>query len=195
MGLLRRLFGSKDKTGAEAEKEAEALEETRKSTESDAVALERAGVRGSLPITKELLKQLFPIRNLSDEEVETFALGRTAEVFEAGTVLFKRDQQAESIFYLLEGTVRMEVGEGTQYVVQANTAKARFPLCSSKRYSATAMAETPVQVLRVSPKIMRRTHARDTSVRFAIDPADPSIPEIVRSSRLFQGFCEFYRED
>lgn len=40
-------------------------------------------------ITLDILKQLFPIRTLSDDELSAFVLGRRSEVYERGTVLFK----------------------------------------------------------------------------------------------------------
>jgi len=187
MGWLTRILGGKDKS-AEGEGAAAQVQPAQ-------APAQRKGGGGSLPITLDILRELFPIRNLSEEEVSTFAMDRSAEAFPAGTVLFTRDAEAESIFYLLDGTVLMELGESNNYAVQSGTAKARFPLCSGKRYSATATAQTDVQVLRVSPKLMWRHAHRDPALLQALDPQDPSIPDKVRGTRLFQAFCQFYRDE
>jgi HD-like signal output (HDOD) protein len=199
MGLLTRIFGSKDikkdiknevapaSVAAEsARREPASSGEVYKPEPSSAIPIQ---------VDMEVLKQLFPIRNLGEEELTAFAEDRRAEVYGPGTVLFRRGDESFSVFFLLEGTVNMEVDEFLDYEVRAHTAKARFPLCGGKRYSATATAQTDVQVLRVSPKIMARNVLVDAAVQNLIDPVDPSIPENVRSSRLFQAFCQHYRDE
>jgi len=190
MGLLTRLFGSKD--NADTSPEPAPVGQER---EMLAVPKAVPTTRKPIPITLDKLGQLFPIRNLGEEEINAFALDRKAEAFGAGTILFQRGERSHSVFYLLEGTVTMDVGEGKTYSVDANTAKARFPLCSGKYYSATAHAETDIQVLRVSPKIMSRDSTEDAISRTVIDPLAEDIPSEVRSSRLFQAFCQNYRDE
>lgn len=188
MGLLTRLFGSKGKN-------ADAPGSAPQEGELMPVPKKVASTRKPISITLDILKELFPVRNLGDEVLEAFALYREAEVFGPGTILFRRGEPSDSVFYLLEGAVSMDLGEGGSYEVQANTAKSRFPLCSAKHYSATALALTDIQVLRVSPKIMGQDTSKDAAERSAIDPLDPSIPVEVRSGRLFQAFCQYYRDE
>ncbi|QSA96050.1 HDOD domain-containing protein [Methylococcus sp. EFPC2] len=187
MSLFSRIFGSKKSEDLEA-------------PSGDAAAIEPVAqaVPSTLkpvPVTLEMLGQLFPIRNLGEEEVAAFATDRFSEVFGPGSVLFRRDVASESLFYLLEGTVLMELGDGKRYEVQARTAKARFPLCSARRYSATATALTDVQVLRVSPKLMSRHGGISSSQPAVVELLDESIPDEVRSIRLFQAFYEHYHGD
>jgi HD-like signal output (HDOD) protein len=150
--------------------------------------------KAPITISGETLNTLFPIRNLSDEVREAFAIDRVAEVCGIGSILFTRGEPADSIYYLLEGTVLMELGEGTSYQVHANTAKSRFPLCSGQQYSATAHALTDVQVLRVSPKIMSGQMDR-TDEHSRLDPNSLDIPEAIRNSRVFQSFCQHYADE
>jgi HD-like signal output (HDOD) protein len=188
MGLFTRLFGSRNTTG-------EAREPGEGAAEPTGMRKKVPSARKPVPITLEVLKELFPVRNLGDEVLDAFADNREAEVFGPGSVLFQRGEPSDSVFYLLEGSVSMELGEGGSYEVQANTAKARFPLCSAKHYSATAVALTDIQVLRVSPKIMCGETSRNAVAQTAIDPLDARIPSDVRSSRLFQAFCQYYRDE
>jgi HD-like signal output (HDOD) protein len=68
-------------------------------------------------------------------------------------------------------------------------------LCGAKVYSATATALTDVQVLRVSPKIMARNVLVDAAAQNLIDPIDPSVPDELRANRMFQAFCQHYRDE
>jgi len=194
MSLIKRFFGSKDRGG-----DAVATPETETEAAGAAPNVEPAHIvpssRRPLTITAEALNSLFPIRNLSDDVREAFALDRVAEVCGAGSVLFVRGAPADSIFYLLEGTVRMEIGDDTHYQVSADTAKARFPLCSGQVCSATARALTDVQVLQVSPKIMSHNPASANHERMRLDPFSPDIPEAIRQSRIFQAFCHYYHDE
>ena len=192
MSLLKRFFGSSEKPGDQSVSRQEGNDPL-------PIAKQVTSALSPMPITLDMLKQLFPIRNFSDEEVTVFALNRNTETFGTGSVLFVRGEPCEAIHYLIEGKVLMDLGDNATYEVHAHTAKSRFPLCSSKHYSATAKALTDIQILRVSPKIMSRNMSRDAEgaspVVATLDPQDPAIPEAVRASRLFQAFCLSYRED
>lgn len=198
MSLLKRFFGSKETDG-------QAQPATKVERAGNKVPLNKTSSAGRkivpsnktpMTISGELLNTLFPIRNLSDEIRDAFSIDRVAEGCGLGSVLFVRGELADSIYYLLEGTVLMELAEGTNYQVHANTAKARFPLCSGQHYSATAHALTDVQVLRVSTKIMSGSQApHGESASIHLNPTSLDVPEAIRSSRLFQSFCEHYRDD
>ncbi|MCK5189511.1 MAG: histidine kinase, partial [Methylococcales bacterium] len=58
-------------------------------------------------ITLEKLKQLIPIRNLSEEMLQSFALENKSEVFSAGEILFIINSVTDSAIYLLKGTVSL----------------------------------------------------------------------------------------
>lgn len=190
MSLIKRLFGSKDTAPVDHPAAGRAPDVTM----PDARHVVHSA-RPPLTITGDVLNTLFPIRNLSDDVREAFALDRLAEVYGPGSVLFSRGAPADSIFYLLEGTVLMEIAGDTSYEVRADTAKSRFPLCSGQAYSATARALTDVQVLRVSPKIMSHNPASANDERMRLDPFSQDIPEAVRQSRIFQAFCHYYHDE
>lgn len=89
----------------------------------------------------------------------------------------------------------MDLGDGKTYEVTADTAKARFPLCCGKQYSATAHAQTDIQILRVASTIMSRGVARPRPAQALIDPGDERIPAAIRESRLFQAFTQSYNDE
>ncbi len=146
----------------------------------------------SVNIDLRILKQLFPIRTLSEDTLNTFVLDRKADIYPPGSILFRIGEPVHSVHYLLEGTVLLETAEGKTYEVESGSVKARFPLFSGRQYTATAQAKTDIHVLRVSSKIMSHTQARAESMSTIIDPLAEDIPEQVKESRAFKAFCENY---
>lgn len=191
MSLLSRIFGSKDQP---TELQTSADAHIKGKVAADVARLVPSALT-PIPVTAEMLGQLFPIRNLGEEEISAFAIGRYSEVFGPGTVLFQRGAESTCLHFLLEGKVRMDLGDGMIYEIEAHSTKARFPLCSGNRYSGTATALTDVQILRVSPKIMRRDLTVSLSQLRANELISETIPENVRSIRLFQAFHEHYQAE
>lgn len=189
MGILNKFFGGKDTGGSDAKPA-----ETANGATQGPMLLPCA--REPLDITLDLLLQLFPIRTLEGNQLVAFAFERKAEVCNTGSLLFRANEPLEFVHYLLDGRVLMDLPDGKSYIVEANTPKARFPLCSGKTYSATARAETVVQFLRVSPRIMATGSTdQERQEQHVLDPHDSLLPEAVRDSRLFQAFCDYYREE
>ena len=149
-----------------------------------------------MEITAETLQRLIPIRSFPVEELQTFAWSRTAEVFCPGSVLFRRDQFARYLFYLLEGVVRIEVDERNAYEISANSELTKFPICGGVNYSATCVAATKIQVLRISHKILGwQGYNSVLPPRSYIEFEEDSIPEKTRSSQFYQVFCQDFRSE
>lgn len=144
----------------------------------------------TLPVTLATLKQLFPIRDLQEEVLESFALERRTERYSAGTVLARRGEISDSVIYLLDGTALVDMGSQSSYQVESGTTRSRFPLCGGDGNPVSVVALSDVQVLRVCSGVMAKTGAVNDDGFPAIDPYDPSIPPSLRSSRLFQAFCQ-----
>lgn len=151
-----------------------------------------------MPITVTILRQLFPIRNLSHEELNAYSTGRLAETAAAGSVLFRAGEAAQNLYFLLEGKVGIETEE-LDYEIDAADTQARFPLCASKnRYKAGCRALSDVQYLRVSRLVMDRcseVEEKETGNPLRAILQAPDLPEQVRESKLFQGFCEQFDPD
>ncbi|MCI0653064.1 MAG: HDOD domain-containing protein [Methylococcaceae bacterium] len=164
------------------------------------VSVQPAPVSTGRPLVSEvididILKTLIPIRSIGDEELNAFAADNKSEVFPAGSVLFESGEQDDSVLYLLEGTVRMETDCGTSYLVDAHSAKARFPLSSGRQHGATAYAQGDVSVLRVSNRVMALNEGpRQTdSLLKTLQQAD--IPDEVHNLRLFESYCQHLAHD
>jgi len=191
MSMLNRWFGSK-KPEAPVSAPPEPNHPPEDSTTVSPAPSTDPTESHTLSITLEKLKRLFPIRNLDYDELASFTIGRKAELFPEGAILFREGEVSDSVHFLLNGSVRMALADGKIYEISADSAKARFPLCCGKRYSATAMALTPVQILRVSPRIMSKVATNPEASGIQLDPNSAHLPIEVRSSRLFQTFCQHF---
>ncbi len=133
-------------------------------------------------ISLELLKQLIPVRNLSDDELISFSLKNLPESYPLGSTLFRQGDDDGSVLYLLDGAIETDT-DGQKHPISSDTPEARFPLSRTKRHSATAYATTEVRVLRVSNKIMgQEKQSTDLDLR--------GLPEGLSESQLLQAFWE-----
>ena len=138
-------------------------------------------------ITVELLKQLIPVRNLSNDELISFSLKKKPEVYPIGTTLFRQGDDDGSVLYLLYGAIETDT-DGQKHQISSETPEARFPLSRTKRHSATAYATTEVRVLRVSNKIMgQEKQVAELDLR--------GLPESLADSQLLQAFWEACQDD
>ncbi|MBN2700139.1 MAG: HDOD domain-containing protein [Methylothermaceae bacterium] len=142
------------------------------------------------PITVTELQQLIPLRSLSEEELNAFALTQRTETYAPGSVLFERGETEAHVLYLLRGTVTMRLNDEQSYEVTAGTAKARFPLSSGEAHNTTAIARTDVEVIRVLAKVMRKNLKDQLEDDRLLDPNRWRAPKQLRNSQLFQAFCQ-----
>jgi len=137
-------------------------------------------------ITPEVLKQLFPIRNLSEEILESFAEGKQLETIDAGAVLFSINQAADCAIYLLQGCVELSDQNGKSYQICAGSAQAKFPLCSGVKHTTTAKAATNIGILRVSLIFMATSNRSDHSAL--------EIAKEFQSNHLLTLFANYFQD-
>lgn len=142
--------------------------------------------RGKIRV--ETLKELIPIRNLSEEKLKSFVLNNKAEIYPAKATLFKMGEATDSAIYLLKGTVSLSDGNKKSYEVEATEAKAKFPLASGQVNTTTATAKSEISILRVSQKIMSINSEKQRSTEL-------EIPEELSGSRLLQTFANHFLDD
>ncbi len=139
-------------------------------------------------LTLETLNQLIPIRNLSDDILESYALEHQSEIYPKDETLFNINEDSDSVIYLLKGTVTLSDSKDQSYEIEATEAKAKFPLSSGLKHTTTAIAKTKVSLLRVSQKIM--------SVQFdRRKKTELTIPDELKDSRLLQAFTQHLHDD
>lgn len=140
-------------------------------------------------ISLETLKELIPIRSLKIETLQAFASDHALEAFPKEAVLFKSGEQTDSVLYLIKGTVALSDENGRTYTVDATTPKAKFPLSSGSRHTTTAIAKTPVSILRISQKIMLAKTAEPTPF------SDILIPPQLADNRVLNAFQQHYASE
>jgi HD-like signal output (HDOD) protein len=170
MGLLRSILNKKH-----ANKQVSDLDEDIEVSDTKEISI-------------EILKQLIPIRNLNEEMLQSFSLGKKPDTLLAGETLFSVNEIADSAIYLLKGTVTLSDSNNKSYDVEATEAKARFPLSSGVKHATTAIAQTDISFLRVSQKIMSLNSAKHQSFELVI-------PEELKQCRVLQSFAQYFLDD
>jgi HD-like signal output (HDOD) protein len=140
-------------------------------------------------ISLEILKQLIPIRTLSEEKLESFILNNKAQLFAAGATLFTAGKASNSIFFLIKGTVTLKDDKGSSYEVVAESPQAKFPLTSGAVYTTTAVAKTKVAIIQVAQKIMTMGIGEQEKQKRL------EIPDELSENKLVQAFSQHYLED
>lgn len=143
-----------------------------------------SGPSGDGRISLQTLKQLIPLRSLSDDKLSAFASEQRAENLPQGTVLFKQHAANDAAIYLIRGSVSISTENKVTYDIEAGSSKANFPICSGRQHTTTAIAKTDITILRVSNKIMsgadnKRSH-------------ELSIPENMQQNRLLSLFAQHF---
>jgi len=139
-------------------------------------------------INLESLKQLIPIRNLSEDKLQAFSLENQSELFSKGEIVFSIDESADTAVYLLDGTVSIADSNGKTFEIEASEAKAKFPLCSGLKQTTTATAKSDISILRVSQKIMSINSEKQQHTELVI-------PDELSHSRLLQTFAHHFLDD
>jgi len=139
-------------------------------------------------LTLEVLNQLIPIRNLSDDKLESFALEHKPEVLPEGHTLFKINEPSKIAIFLLKGTVSLSDENGKTFDVNASEIKAKFPLSSGLKHTTTATAKTEINILRVSQKVMAINSEKPNPTKF-------EIPDHLSDNRLLQTFAQQFIDD
>lgn len=131
------------------------------------------------------LEQLFPIRNLNQEILQSFAEENHLELINAGTTLFSAGSAADCAIYLLKGIVDLTDQQGKSYPFEAGSPQAKFPLCSGSKHTTTAIARTELSILRVSAQIMSATNRTEHAALI--------IPRTAINNRLLALFADHYQ--
>ena len=138
-------------------------------------------------ISFETLKQLIPIRNLSDDKLRSYALENKAEVLSAGEIIFSINEVSDTAIYLLKGVVSLSDGRSSEFETNSTDEKAKFPLSSGIKHTTTATAKSDVSILRVSKKIM----SLNSKAQHAFEL---EIPRQLNQNRLLQLFSQYFDE-
>jgi HD-like signal output (HDOD) protein len=140
-------------------------------------------------ISMDEVKKFFPIRNYDNEKLLAFTSDLKSEVFPKQTTLFHIGKKTDSALYLLKGAVTLSDDSGNTYEIEAEDAKAMFPLSSGAIHTTTAISKTDVSVLRVSQNIMSPKYAPKSELSTLL------IPDELTNNHLISGFLQHYNNE
>jgi HD-like signal output (HDOD) protein len=141
------------------------------------------------PISMDVVKELFPIKDYDNEMLLAFTADLKSEVFPKQTTLFSSGEKTDSALYLLKGTVSLLDQTGKTFEIASETGKSKFPLSSGSTHVTTAIAKTDVSVLRVSHKILSPKHTP------ASGRSELVVPSELSKNRLISSFIDHYNHE
>lgn len=82
---------------------------------------------------------------MPDDELEQLELGISSHSH--GNVIFKINEESNSVPYLIQGKCQEEVSNGSGYPLNAKTFKSLYPLTNSRQFQCTVIAKSDVNIL------------------------------------------------
>ncbi|HJP36207.1 MAG TPA: HDOD domain-containing protein [Gammaproteobacteria bacterium] len=101
------------------------------------------------------VRNLPPLRHLSDPEFERLADATSVESCAPGADLFRAGRDDKSIFYLLSGLVVITDVEGQSFDVDGGSIECRYPLAPHPRTRIKATARTLTEYVRFPAELMQ----------------------------------------
>jgi len=139
------------------------------------------------------LKKLAPLRDMDDAYIEQLA--HTSLRYTQGSVIFRLGQKANSVFYLLEGSVELQPDSDNRYTLSSDSSLANLPLNSGKVCGATAFAKTDITILAISGEFICRWTGKSIQQTVSVELVDIELPEQIADNRFFNSFSQAYREN
>jgi HD-like signal output (HDOD) protein len=144
-----------------------------------------------LPLT--FLKKLAPLRDMDDAYIEQLAY--TTLNYTQGSVIFRLGQKANSVFYLLKGSVELQPDSDNRYTLSSDSSLANLPLNSGKLCGATAVAQTNIIILAISGEFLCRWSGKSLQQPEGVKLIDIELPEQIAGNRFFTSFSEAYKQN
>ena len=103
----------------------------------------------------EQLQDLEPLSSLAGEQLEELASHTQVQQLEQGSPIFREGDNERQVVYLLSGTVNLSSRDNAeQRVLTGGTPESRHPLAREIPRRSTAVAATPVEVIRIDNDLM-----------------------------------------
>ncbi|HIG79421.1 MAG TPA: HDOD domain-containing protein [Cycloclasticus sp.] len=100
-------------------------------------------------LSAEELNTLFPIRNFSETSKAQLQDTVQTEDIAANEILFASGDNNDRQIYLLEGKIKLSIGENKERVIEGGEIEARFLIDNNTPHQATAVALSPVTILSI----------------------------------------------
>jgi CRP-like cAMP-binding protein len=123
------------------------------------------------------LTGFIPLNNLSEEAL-TQALGHAREVYLAvGQALFHRGDSDPNRYYLLEGRIALDTGDGSPpLLIQAGSEAGRHALARLKPRHYSGVGQTPCRVLAFDEAVLDGLIAQDQTTAYEVQEIETNDP-------------------
>ncbi|MGB4499284.1 MAG: HDOD domain-containing protein [Methylococcaceae bacterium] len=142
-----------------------------------------------------LLKKLAPIRDLNDDEIAQ--IDQWILTYTNQSTIFALGDKSEYIYYLLKGSVELQSDGGANYFVYENTPLANLPLNSGKICGATAITQSPTEILSIPTSIVQwwANKSKLQQQSNSLEVIDINLPPEIPNTQFFNSFAQAYREN
>lgn len=104
-----------------------------------------------------IIRQLIPLSTLPSQAFISLCAQLHLEHAEQGTTLFKRGDENDSLYYLLNGSVNLQTETFTIETIKAGSDSARFAIAHQVPRKVDAVANSRIQFLRLNADMMKMT--------------------------------------
>ena len=118
-----------------------------------------------------LLASMPVLQDLAEREHRALAAYVADRVLEDGAVLFRCGEEAEDLLFLVEGRLRLELGDTEIGVVDAGEIVGALALVSIGRRECDAIADGPLRALALDRQSYLRLRAEDPTTALALQEA------------------------
>ncbi len=144
-------------------------------------------------LTIEQLKKFVPLRDFDDPSLATTP--HISMQYNKGAIIFSLNQACQSVLYLLAGRLIMYPDGDNCYEVTADSTLSSLPLNGSRRFGATAKADTDVVILEISVQLDRLWRHKKNEYNSLVELAEIQLPDKISKTRFFNSFACAYREN
>lgn len=104
-----------------------------------------------------IIRQLIPLSTLPSQSFVSLCGQLTIEQAEQGTILFKRGDENDLLYYLLDGSINLQTETFTIETITAGSDSARFAIAHQVPRKVDAVANSRIQFLRLNADMMKMT--------------------------------------
>ncbi|MCK9605508.1 MAG: cyclic nucleotide-binding domain-containing protein [Methylomonas sp.] len=104
-----------------------------------------------------VIRQLIPLSTLPSQTFISLCAQLNLEYAEQGTILFKRGDENDSLYYLLDGSINLQTETFTIETIKAGSDSARFAIAHQVPRKVDAVANSRIQFLRLNADMMKMT--------------------------------------
>lgn len=104
-----------------------------------------------------IIRQLIPLSTLPSQSFVSLCGQLTIEHAEQGTILFKRGDENDLLYYLLDGSINLQTETFTIETITAGSDSARFAIAHQVPRKVDAVANSRIQFLRLNADMMKMT--------------------------------------